>query len=658
MVPVPAGATTGNVVVTVKGVASNGLSFTVTSPAPSITSVSPSTGPVGSSVTIAGANFGTTQGTVTFNGVAATPTSWSAASIVALVPSGATTGNVVVTAGGQTSNGVLFTVGSVAPVAFMQANYAVPRTPQTTVTVTYTSAQTAGNLNVVVAGWNDSTAKVSSVMDSQGNAYVLAVGPTVQSGTATQAIYYAKNIAAAPANGNTVTVTFNTGATYPDIRIAEYSGIDPSVAVDVVAAGQGSGTLSNSGLVTTGNANDLLVGANLVQTLTSGPGTGYTSRLITKPDGDILEDSIVTTTGSYGATAPLSGGAWIMQMVAFRAAGGGGAGAAPSITSLSPVSGPVGTPVTIAGANFGTTQGTSTVTFNGMPATPTSWNATSITAPVPGGATTGNVVVTVGGRASNAVSFSVTQATAITVTVSPKRAAVTTSQVQQFTATVSNDPQRGSVTWSVDGNNGGTSTSGTISSTGLFSPGTQPGLHVVTATSNTDISVSADASIAVTDLTGVFTYHNDSARTGQNLKEYALSPATVNSATFGVLFSCPADGYLYASPLYVANLNVGGQTRNVVFIATEHNSVYAFDADSSACVQLWHTSFLSSGVTTVPPADTGETGTSLPKSASLRRPSLIPRPTRSTSCPRPRKRWVQAAPMAIPATSTACTHWT
>ena len=73
------------------------------------------------------------------------------------------------------------------------------------------------------------------------------------------------------------------------------------------------------------------------------------------------------------------------------------------------------------------------------------------------------------GRASNAVSFSVTQATAITVTVSPKRAAVTTSQVQQFTATVSNDPQRGSVTWSVDGNNGGTSTSGTISSTGLFS---------------------------------------------------------------------------------------------------------------------------------------------------------------------------------------------
>ena len=111
-------------------------------------------------------------------------------------------------------------------IAFVQANYAVPQTPQTTVTVTYTNAQTAGNLNVVVAGWNDSTAKIGSVTDSQGNAYVLAVGPTVQSGTATQAIYYAKNIAAAGANGNTVTVTFNTGAVYLDIRIAEYSGID------------------------------------------------------------------------------------------------------------------------------------------------------------------------------------------------------------------------------------------------------------------------------------------------------------------------------------------------------------------------------------------------------------------------------------------------
>ena len=78
-----------------------------------------------------------------------------------------------------------------------------------------------------------------------------------------------------------------------------------------------------------------------------------------------------------------------------------------AITSLSPTSGAVSALVTITGTNFGTTQGTSTVSFNGVTATPTSWSATSITVPVPSGATTGNVTVTVGGVASNGVTFTV-----------------------------------------------------------------------------------------------------------------------------------------------------------------------------------------------------------------------------------------------------------
>ena len=112
VVLVPAGATTGNVVVTVGGVASNGVSFTVSVPGPSITNLNPTSGLIGTSVTITGANFGTTQGTSTvkFNGITATPTSWSATSIVAPVPAGATTGSVVVTVGGVVSNGVSFTV--------------------------------------------------------------------------------------------------------------------------------------------------------------------------------------------------------------------------------------------------------------------------------------------------------------------------------------------------------------------------------------------------------------------------------------------------------------------------------------------------------------------------------------------------------------------
>src|SRR6202521_736640 len=300
-----------------------------------------------------------------------------------------------------------------APIAFVQSNSATPQSPQTTVAITYTAAQTLGNLNVVVVGWNDSTATVSSVGDSRGNTYALAGVPVVQSATGSQAIYYAKNIAAAAAGANTVTVTFSVAARYPDIRIAEYSGLDTVNPLDVSTGAQGTTTsISNSGPVTTTNANDLLVGANLVQSTTIGAGTGYTSRRITQ-DADILEDRVVTVTGSYSATAALNKvQPWIMQLVAFRAAGSGTP--APSITSLNPTSGVVGAPVTITGSNFGASQGTSTVTFNGTAATPTSWSATSITVPVPTGAITGNVVVTVGGIASNGFSFTVLPTPAIT----------------------------------------------------------------------------------------------------------------------------------------------------------------------------------------------------------------------------------------------------
>jgi len=94
-------------------------------------------------------------------------------------------------------------------------------------------------------------------------------------------------------------------------------------------------------------------------------------------------------------------------------------------------------------------------------------------------------------------------------------------------------------------------------------------------------------------LVNVLTWHNDNARTGQNLKEKILTPTTVNATAFGKLFSYPVDGQLYAQPLYVQGLTIGGAKHNVVYAATENDSVYAFDADSATLNPdpLWKTSF-------------------------------------------------------------------
>src|SRR6266853_678943 len=206
-------------------------------------------------------------------------------------------------------------------IAFVQQNSATPQSSVTTAATTYASAQTAGNLNVVVVGWNDAISVVQSVVDSRGNTYQRAVGPTVRAGSATQSIYYAANIGAASAGANVVTVTFSPAALYADVRVAEYRGIATSNPVDVTAAASGSSTSSSSGAVTTTNANDLIVGGATVATSANVPGAGYTARIITVPDGDLLEDQIVTSAGSYSATSAVTpSGWWIMQMVAFRAA--------------------------------------------------------------------------------------------------------------------------------------------------------------------------------------------------------------------------------------------------------------------------------------------------------------------------------------------------
>jgi hypothetical protein len=176
----------------------------------------------------------------------------------------------------------------------------------------------------------------------------------------------------------------------------------------------------------------------------------------------------------------------------------------------------------------------------------------------------------------------------ITVTISPRRGGVAINQLLPLTATVTNDVASAGVIWSVSA---GGLLSGQSTSKASFNSATA-GVYTVTATSNADGSKSASVTIGVTDLAGVTTYHNNLSRDGSNPKEYALTPSNVNTGSFGKLFSCKLDGAIYAQPLWVANLRVGGTMRNVVFAATQHESLYAFDADANPCVQLWTVSLI------------------------------------------------------------------
>jgi hypothetical protein len=124
-------------------------------------------------------------------------------------------------------------------------------------------------------------------------------------------------------------------------------------------------------------------------------------------------------------------------------------------------------------------------------------------------------------------------------------------------------------------------------------------------------SISPRAQVNVT------TYHNDNSRTGQNLQESILTPANVNSTKFGKLFTVTVDGTVYAQPLYLADVSIGGGTHNVLYVATEHDSIFAIDADTGTL--YWQKSLIPAGGSTVSssadlnctdiPTEVGITGT-------------------------------------------------
>jgi hypothetical protein len=230
------------------------------------------------------------------------------------------------------------------------------------------------------------------------------------------------------------------------------------------------------------------------------------------------------------------------------------------------------------------------------PATSTSGSAVTYAAPgaVPNPATvTLRATSVTDGTKSATATITITAASGgvVAVTLTPKRGGIVTGQSLSFTAAVANDTGNQGVTWSATGGTFGAQTATTAT---YVAPATA-GSMVVTATSKADVTKSASATIGITDLLGVLTYHNNNNRDGSNTREFALTPANVTTSSFGKLFSCNADGAIYAQPLWVPKASIGGGTHNIIVAATMRDSVFVFDADANPCVTYWSKNLIPTG---------------------------------------------------------------
>lgn len=306
-----------------------------------------------------------------------------------------------------------------------------------------------------------------------------------------------------------------------------------------------------------------------------------------------------TTTGTISATglytAPGQNG---NHTVAATSA----ADTAASVDASVTVNGAVSISPSAATLITGTTQ-QFTATVYGVSNPTITWSVDSITG---GNSTVGTVSGsglytapsqagshTVGASAGSSNSASV-PLTVFSFVISPNSASLSPGGTQQYTATIQGLTNT-SVTWSVDGIAGGNSSVGTVSTGGLYTAPKAIGAHTITAASvayPSDV-VNSSATVINAAPSAVLTYHNDDARDGAYLQEVTLTPSNVNSTQFGKLHSYPVDGQIYGQPLYLPQLNINGAAHDVVFVATQNNTVYAFDADatSGSGTTFWQANF-------------------------------------------------------------------
>ena len=385
LVSVPTTATSGSVVVNVSGVASNSQTFTVTT-APGITGLSPSSGIVGNQVTINGVNFGTSQGssTVTLSGVNCPVVSWSSSSITVVVPSGASSGPFIVTVGGQSGSSTTFTLQALPP-GWSDLDIGL-------VGIAGSATYSNGAFTVTGSGagiWNGSDQFHFVYQPLTGDGTIVARVVSLQGATtyANVAVMIRESLNANATNASagyspqSPTIVFYDDRTSTGGSTVQVNHINASVPYWVKAVRSG-GSFS---------AYASADGQNWVQV-----GTTQTINMAQSVD--------------MGLAVSNSSNTALVTAVFDNVSVSSSASPAPLITGVSATTGSIGSQVVIKGLNFGALQGNCQVVLGGLPTTINSWSATSITATIPAGATTGYLVVSVAPAMndSNPVSFLVT----------------------------------------------------------------------------------------------------------------------------------------------------------------------------------------------------------------------------------------------------------
>lgn len=366
------------------------------------------------------------------------------------------------------------------------------------------------------------------------------------------------SIAVAPATAGIAagaTQQFSATATYSDGSTASVTSTvtwtsSTTAAATINSAGLATGVAAGSSTITAA-LNGVTGTAALTVTAATAPPPTLTSISVTPPTASVA----VGATQQYTATATYSDNT------------------TQNITS---------TATWTSGATA-----TATVNASGL-ATGVAAGSTTITASLSG----------VSGTAQITVTSSSPTKTITSIAVTPNNASFATGSTEQFTATATySDGSTGDVSSTATWTSSNTSVA-TISSSGLAT-GVASGSTTISAALN-GVTGSTSATVTIASGAGVniTTWHVDNNRSGLNSGETTLTPSNVNSSTFGKLFSLPIDGYAYAEPLYMSNVTINGSQHNVVYVATEADMVYAFDADNYNGGQpLWSASLLQPGET-------------------------------------------------------------